>query len=212
MANIISTAGTIVVNGIITKEGRQKLASGVDSFKITKFAVADDQIDYSISGLQGIISNTPTAYPILQPVINGKLMMKNLLYTDYNVNNGVKTLGKITVTGLSQINISQILGNGNSVTYTPSTSGINSQLYNITLDLTRGNPFQSIGYRSVSGGAISYATQNSGIVGVTNVTQVILQTISVTTAIYVTMTVTGVTTGRIASFTIKVNPTGGSIQ
>ena len=39
-----------------------------------------------------------------------------------------------------------------------------------TLDDLLSNPFSSIGYRTISGGAISYATQSSGIVGVTNVT------------------------------------------
>jgi len=49
-----------------------------------------------------------------------------MLYTDYNVNNGMKVLGTITVTGLSQLTPTNIPGNGTPVTYTPSTSGINS--------------------------------------------------------------------------------------
>ena len=206
MANIISQAGTIVVNGIITKEGRQKLASGVDSFKITKFAVADDQIDYSIQGLQSIISSAPTSYPILQPVINGRLMMKNMLYTDYNVNNGMKVLGTITVTGLSQSTPTNIPGNGTPVTYTPSTSGINSQLYNITLDLTHGNPFSSIGWRTSSNLSPLYKTPTGSVFTINNASQMILQTSNVNVNTYVTMTVVGATTGRMATFTIKVFP------
>jgi hypothetical protein len=51
MAHIITQPGQIVINAILTKAGRIKLASGIDSFNITKFAVADDEIDYSIVGL-----------------------------------------------------------------------------------------------------------------------------------------------------------------
>ena len=39
---------TVTVDAILTKKGRQLLALGNNAFRITKFAVADDEIDYSL--------------------------------------------------------------------------------------------------------------------------------------------------------------------
>lgn len=39
---------TITVDAILTKKGRELLAKGQDEFKITQFAVADDEIDYDL--------------------------------------------------------------------------------------------------------------------------------------------------------------------
>ncbi len=38
----------ITVDAVLTKKGRERLGQGRDAFKITKFAVADDEIDYSL--------------------------------------------------------------------------------------------------------------------------------------------------------------------
>jgi hypothetical protein len=39
---------SITVDAILTKKGRELLAKGRDSFKITQFALADDEIDYNL--------------------------------------------------------------------------------------------------------------------------------------------------------------------
>jgi len=39
---------TITVDAILTKKGRELLARGRDEFKITQFALADDEIDYDL--------------------------------------------------------------------------------------------------------------------------------------------------------------------
>lgn len=39
---------TVTVDAILTKKGRELLARGRDAFQVTKFAVADDEIDYSL--------------------------------------------------------------------------------------------------------------------------------------------------------------------
>ena len=38
---------SITVDAILTKKGREILAKGADDFKITQFALADDEIDGS---------------------------------------------------------------------------------------------------------------------------------------------------------------------
>ena len=39
---------TTIVDAILTKKGRERLAEGRDNFKITQFALADDEVDYSL--------------------------------------------------------------------------------------------------------------------------------------------------------------------
>ena len=39
---------TITVDAILTKKGRELLARGDGSFKITQFALADDEVDYNL--------------------------------------------------------------------------------------------------------------------------------------------------------------------
>jgi len=42
----LNNAGDIILDAVLTDLGRERLARGDGSFKITKFAVADDEIDY----------------------------------------------------------------------------------------------------------------------------------------------------------------------
>ena len=39
---------TITVDAILTKKGRELLAQGTSAFNITKFALADDEVDYRL--------------------------------------------------------------------------------------------------------------------------------------------------------------------
>ena len=39
---------SVTVDAILTKKGREKLAKGEGQFKITKFALGDDEIDYNL--------------------------------------------------------------------------------------------------------------------------------------------------------------------
>ena len=38
----------VTVDAVLTKKGRELLAKGDGSFKITQFALADDEIDYTL--------------------------------------------------------------------------------------------------------------------------------------------------------------------
>ena len=64
----LSNNGTVTVDAILTKKGRELLAKGDGKFKITQFALADDEIDYDLwnpnhgggSAYYGVvIENTP---------------------------------------------------------------------------------------------------------------------------------------------------------
>ena len=39
---------TITVDAILTKRGRELLARGNNEFQVTKFALADDEVDYRL--------------------------------------------------------------------------------------------------------------------------------------------------------------------
>ena len=39
---------TITVDAVLTKKGRERLGQGRTAFKISKFAVSDDEVDYSL--------------------------------------------------------------------------------------------------------------------------------------------------------------------
>ena len=75
---------TITVDAILTKKGRELLAKGSEHFSITQFALADDEVDYTIIekfgravGKEKISKNTP----IFEAQTKGSLALKNRLLT-----------------------------------------------------------------------------------------------------------------------------------
>lgn len=203
MAHMKSINNSIVVQGIITKQGRQRLASGVDSFNITKFAVADDQIDYSV------INRTNVGdYPILQPVINGQLMMKSKLYTDYSVNQGNLVLSNIFIDGLSQETVNNITSKR---TLNPTTIPSGAELYTIKLDLSNGNPFSSIQYKSSANDSLKGVSPTGNILTISSVYQLVL-TPKTSSKINTTvnLNVAGMNTGVSTSYRLNVVSMGGS--
>jgi len=54
----LSNSGTITVDAILTKKGRQLLAEGKGAFNITQFALSDDEVDYDLwNPLHGLGTN-----------------------------------------------------------------------------------------------------------------------------------------------------------
>ncbi len=213
MAHIISPDGAITITAILTKAGRQKLASGVNAFNITKFAVSDDEIDYSMEGLQELLKEHPQQYPLLQPVANGDLMLKTKLYTDYNVNSGARLLAFIDIPNLSQLvtnNITAIAGG--RITYAPSTVGSTAETYTIALDFSKGQPFSSIEYTGNQNytASVTPETMNLALITINNVSSISFIRKEISVPIYFRMTVTGNKTGATGTYTFKVNPSASS--
>jgi len=84
MASFLKNTGDIILDAVLTDEGRRRLAMGDGSFKITKFALGDDEINYSLwnktasSGLEDLdIMRTP----IFEAYTNNASSMKNKLMT-----------------------------------------------------------------------------------------------------------------------------------
>ena len=78
----LDNSGDIILDAVLTDTGRARLAKGDGSFKITKFAFGDDEIDYSI-----FTGATGSAYmdlailqtPVLEAFTNNDSSMKSTL-------------------------------------------------------------------------------------------------------------------------------------
>ena len=46
--SFLDNSGDIIFSAVLTDTGRMRMAKGDGSFKIAKFALADDEIDYSL--------------------------------------------------------------------------------------------------------------------------------------------------------------------
>ena len=102
----LDNSGDIILDAVLTDTGRMRLAKGDGSFKIAKFALGDDEINY---GLYDKNHASGSAYydieivqsPVLEAFTNNTSMLKsklmtisrtNLLYLPQIVNNTVKGL------------------------------------------------------------------------------------------------------------------------
>jgi hypothetical protein len=76
----------VTVDAILTKKGRELLAKGDGSFKITQFALADDEIDYSLYNPEhpqgsAYYGEAIETMPILEAFPDGSQIMKYKLTT-----------------------------------------------------------------------------------------------------------------------------------
>ena len=85
MAKFLKNGGDILLDAVLTDYGRQLLARGDGSFNIVKFALGDDEIDYS---LYGSVSKASTEIdkeilntPVLEAFTNNAASMKSKLIT-----------------------------------------------------------------------------------------------------------------------------------
>lgn len=82
----LDNSGDIILDAVLTDEGRRRLAKGDGSFNITKFALGDDEIDY---GLYDGNNASGSAYydlnilqtPVLEAFTNNVASMNNKLLT-----------------------------------------------------------------------------------------------------------------------------------
>lgn len=127
----INNSGGIVVDAILTKIGRQKLAQGNGQFQITSFALSDHEIDYGLwndahplgSAYADIVI---TSMPITEAVPDETQNMKSFLVTLPR-----KTV-RIPIVSIPQTSYTLTAGQG--VTITPQT--INYTDGNSTLGYT----------------------------------------------------------------------------
>jgi len=118
----LNNSGDIVLDAVLTDQGRARLSKGDGSFKITKFALGDDEIDYSLYN-----PNTGSAYvdlqilqtPVLESFTNNFSSMKNKLLT----------INLKDILYLPVMKVNTIAGNG-----TPFTNKFTLNGYTIAVD------------------------------------------------------------------------------
>tara|TARA_Y100000593_G_C4320862_1_gene343718 strand:- start:288 stop:992 length:705 start_codon:yes stop_codon:yes gene_type:complete len=128
---------TIIVDAILTKKGRERLAEGRDNFKITQFALGDDEIDYSLwdptnalgtNYYGAIIENMP----LLEAFPDERTMMKSKLISMAKGTTKVPILSSVpTSFEVTSPQEGQAAGNAGVENITPNTanlSGVDSNL------------------------------------------------------------------------------------
>ena len=104
---------TLVVDAILTKRGRELIAKGDGSFKITQFAVADDEIDYNLDQSDIIGEGGSGSMPLLEAFPDERYIMKHKLLT---ANRGLTRIPLLQV-GFDSITLLA----GGSFTFHPKT-------------------------------------------------------------------------------------------
>ena len=88
----LDNTGDIILDAVLTDTGRKRLAQGDGSFRIVKFALADDEIDYSLYRNNNSAAGrhpSGSAYydlnilqtPVLEAFTNNTSLMKSKLVT-----------------------------------------------------------------------------------------------------------------------------------
>ena len=123
---------TITVDAILTKKGRELLARGKDEFKITQFALSDDEIDYDLwnpahplgSDYYGLIIEN-------MPLVEASADESNIMR--YKLVTLPKKTARIPVISVSQTSIT-LTSPGQRFTVVPSTTNFDKG--NATLGYT----------------------------------------------------------------------------
>lgn len=212
---------SITVDAILTKKGRELLARGQNEFRITKFALADDEVDYNLwdtahpngSNYYGaVIENMP----LLEAFVDENQLMR------YKLTTLPKETSKLPILELPSPSLN-FKGAGITQTVTPNTRNggdvdytftlFNADVANLTV-VGSGKPIPSVkpgtGEGPFMAGALQEATtpvfmneqeRKRSITLVGKSCRVISR--SLTTATNTNLSVTGNQTG--AQFTISVS-------
>ena len=186
---------SITVDAILTKKGRELLARGETAFKISKFALADDEVDYNLwdtahpngsSYFGAVIENMP----VLEAFTDETQVMRYKLIT----------LNK-TTTQMPTLNIGigdTTMNFDTSTVVTANTINGTDTAYSFTLSDT------DIAYISADGNfsAVTIATQQTQKTATVTGTQATLQPRSLRVAKSAKLTVEGNNTGAISVITL----------
>ena len=131
---------SITVDAILTKRGRELLSRNDGSFRITQFALGDDEVDYTLfnenhpNGTQ-YASEAIENMPLIEAIPDGSNMMKSQLIT---LGRGKSLLPYISVPGVTD----------NTLTLTKGGIGdsISPQTHNMT-NVAAGAGVEGAGYK-----------------------------------------------------------------
>ena len=197
---------SITVDAILTKKGRQKLASG-QSLNITKFALGDDEIDYTLyepahpKG-SAYYDAAIKAIPITEASPDETQILKYKLVT---LPKGTKKIPKVEF-GIPSISVTQTSG---QVALTPTTSPSGNSQSGYTIVLSNKNAGSVVGQGASAGSGTVPVFLGDEITTTaaveTGLTFTFIPNPNITTTIKTTLTVYGNETG--GSQTIPVTIT-----
>ena len=146
---------TITVDAILTKKGREWLAQGEGKFKITKFALADDEIDYNLYDIthpngSNFYGAAIENMNLLEAIPNQTLAVKYFLG---NTNVSVGTAPVLSITGAGTINFSK------TSTYTGNTTNFATELYDWVISSTQYASIVTAGGQTVKQAAASFTQE-----------------------------------------------------
>ena len=126
---------TVTIDAVLTKKGRELLARGRDEFKITKYALADDEVDYDLYNTDHPLG---TAYygaaienmPVMEALPDETQALKYKLMT---MPKGLSNLGRVPVVVIGNTS-GQTYDSGTPIIIQPST--LNFSTANGTLGYT----------------------------------------------------------------------------
>ena len=122
---------SITVDAILTKKGRELLARGQNEFKITKFALADDEVDYNLydtahpngsNFYAAVIENMP----LLEAFVDENQLMR------YKLTTLPKETNKLPILELPSPSVT-FNGAGITQAVTPNTRNAPNETYTFTL-------------------------------------------------------------------------------
>jgi hypothetical protein len=196
----------ITVDAILTKKGREKLASG-EGLNITKFALGDDEIDYSLYDVahpkgSAFYDSSITAIPVTEASPDETQVLKYKLVT---LPKGTTKIPKVEF-GVPSISVNQLSG---QVSLTPTTSPSGNGQAGYTIVLANKNAGSIVGSGIAAGtGTIpvflgdeitTTAAVESGL------TFSFIPNPNITTTIKTTITVYGNETGGSQTIPVTVN-------
>lgn len=116
---------SVVVDAVLTKKGRERLSQGRGAFTITKFAVADDGIDYSLYNTShplgsAFYGNLIENLPIIEAIPDETQVMKYKLVTLPRETNQIPVIN----IGISSVDLTFGRTNGATVNPTTTAGGI----------------------------------------------------------------------------------------
>jgi|TARA_R100001129_G_C5263555_1_gene231968 hypothetical protein len=212
---------TITVDAILTKKGRELLAQGEGKFKITKFALADDEIDYGLYDIthpngSNFYGQAIENMNLLEAIPNQTLAVKYFLTNNPGQSSGNSPI--VTLTGPTTIKATK------TGIYQASTDNFANELYDFVLSSTQYASIVSVpqqrppveqegtdpgaGLGSVSGygssGGSGGGSSTSSIRGTSITIRAKAKAVLGNQDRQVVLTATGVDSGKIQTLTINL--------
>lgn len=196
----------IIVDAILTKKGRQKLATG-EGLGITKFALGDDEIDYSLyepahpKG-SAFYDSAIRAIPITEASPDETQSLRYKLVT---LPNGTQQVPRVSLSGLTNITVE--FDSTSAITITPSTSPTSNIQAGYTAVLANESAGTLTGQGSIEGVVPTFVPEEFQ----TTATVVTGQTFrfqpngSLSQTVKTTLTIYGNETGGSISIPVTVN-------